>query len=284
MIKTLTNLVPVFLFLLTVNSYSAQQEIPNPVQAKIITNSETVKPGDEIKIGVHFKLEPGWHIYWKNAGDSGLPTKVKHTVPKGFEIKETFYPVPKTLIREGNILDYGYEDELVLITDIAVPTDAASSNFKIKTKATWVVCREVCIPGSNDLELQFPITNKNVLADESLFNIWQSQMPIKISRDKLPFKYSVKKTFSNENKLNFVNITLNWNTAVKDVNIFPNTDRSVYLKDILLKNNNSISSYSFTPVIFNKGENDIEDIELVISYKDENGKTIGIETIINLKG
>jgi DsbC/DsbD-like thiol-disulfide interchange protein len=284
MIKTLTSQALVFLFLLSVNGYSFEQEIPDPIQIKIFTNSEIPKPGDKIKVGVHFKLDPGWHIYWKNSGDSGLPTKVKHTVPKGFEIKETQYPVPKTLLREGNILDYGYEDELLLITDIYVPKDATNSSFKIKSEARWVVCREVCIPGNKELELQFPITKKAVLGDNSFFNVWHSQLPKKISKNKLPFKYSVQKKFSDENKLNFISITFNWDEEVKDVNIFPNIERSVYLKDIVLKNDRRTSSYSFSPVIFKKGENDIEEIEFVISYKDSDGQIRRIETIINLKG
>ena len=284
MIKTLTSQALVFLFLLSVNGYSFEQERPDPILSKMVTNSEIPKPGDKIKVGVHFKLDPGWHIYWKNSGDSGLPTKVKHTVPKGFEIKETQYPVPKTLLREGNILDYGYEDELLLITDLYVPKDATNSSFKIKSEARWVVCREVCIPGNKELELQFPITKKAVLGDNSFFNVWHSQLPKKISKNKLPFKYSVQKKFSDENKLNFVNITLNWDEEVKNVNIFPNTDRSVYLKEILLKNNRRTSSYSFSPVILKKGENDIEEIEFVISYTDSDGQIRRIETIINLKG
>jgi len=283
MIKTV-NLALLVLFLSSVISYSFEQEIPDPVKINIFTNSEMPKPGDKIKVGVHFKLDPGWHIYWKNPGDSGLPTKVKHTVPKGFEIKETFYPVPKTFFREGNILDYGYEDELLLITDIYIPKDATSSSFKIKSEARWVVCREVCIPGSKELDLLFPITNNVVLADDSFFNVWHSQLPKKISKNKLPFKYSVQKKFSDENKLNFITITFNWDEEIKDVNIFPNTERSVYLKDIELKNNRLTSSYSFSPVILKKGKNDIEEIEFVISYKDSDGQIRRIETIINLKG
>lgn len=283
MIKTF-NLVLLVLFLSSVSSYSFEQEIPDPVKINIFTNNAIPKPGDKIKVGIHFKLDQGWHIYWKNPGDSGLPTKVKHTVPEGFEIKETFYPVPKTFFREGNILDYGYEDELLLITDIYVPKDATSSSFQIKSEARWVVCREVCIPGSKELELQFPITKKAVLGDDSFFNVWHSQFPKKISKDKLPFKYSVQKKFSDENKLNFISITFNWDEEVKDVNIFPNTERSVYLKDIVLKNDKRTSSYSFSPVIFKKGKNDIEEIEFVISYKDSDGQIRRIETIINLKG
>jgi thiol:disulfide interchange protein DsbD len=284
MINTFTNLALTIIFLSGVNGHSFEQEIPDPVQTKIFTNKETAKPGDEIKVGVYFKLDPGWHIYWKNSGDSGLPTKVKHTVPKGFEIRETFYPVPKSFLRQGNILDYGYEDELLLITDIYVPKEASSNNFKIKSEARWVVCREVCILGSKNLELQFPITNKTVLSDDSFFNVWQSRLPIKIGKDKLPFKYSVNKKFNNENKLSYVSIALSWDTEVKDVSIFPNTDRSVFLKDIVLKNDKKISSYGFSPVIFKKGISDIDEIEFVITYKDKEGQTKGIETIINLQG
>lgn len=282
MFNTLCKIISILFILLTVTAYPFEQEIPDPVKTKIITNTKNVKPGEKIKVAIYFKLDPGWHIYWKNPGDSGLPTKVKYTAPNGFDIKKTYYPVPKTFIREGNILDYGYEDELLLIADIYVPENNVLNRFTINSEVNWVVCKEVCIIGTADFNLDYPITNKEYLEDETIFKKWESQVPKKLSRDNLPFKYSVEKRFNAENKLSFMKISFNWNKEISELNIFPNTDRSIYLKDIELKNENLHSSYSFSPVIFKKDKKDIEEMEFVISYKDSNGITRGIETILEL--
>lgn len=275
----------IFIFLfLTINTYALDQDIPDPVQIKIITDTETVEPGTMIKVGVYFKVDPGWHIYWKNPGDSGLPTKVKHLVPEGFEIKQTHYPVPKTFLREGNILDYGYEDELLLITDIYVPKDTDIKKFKIKSEALWVVCKEVCIAGSREIELQFPVNNTDIIEDDVFFMSWQSQLPVRINKDRHPFHYSVVKKFNEQKKLKQVDITFNWESEVKDVNIFPNTGRSIYLKNINLINDKKISYYGFSPVIFKNDIKDIKEIEFVISYKETDGQIKRIETLLDLSG
>ncbi|NIP38735.1 MAG: hypothetical protein GWO07_08345 [Candidatus Dadabacteria bacterium] len=267
---------------ITLSNYAVSEDIPNPVKTAIYTTNTKPEAGEVIQVGVQFRLDPDWHIYWKNPGDSGLPTRVNYTVPKGFELKETYYPLPKTFLREGNILDYGYEDELLLISDIKVPDDYDKRSFKISSEATWVVCREVCIPGSENLDMEFPIKDKRYAADRSLFDRWVLQNPKKVADDMLPFKYSVKKEFGDNEKVKYVDITLNWKYEVYDIEIFPDVDKSVYMKDIKLANGKNISSYSFSPVIFNKDRKDLDDLDIVVSYKDGDGNRVGIETTLNL--
>ena len=35
-----------------------------------------VAPGNEVWLGLKLQHIPHWHTYWKNAGDSGLPTSL----------------------------------------------------------------------------------------------------------------------------------------------------------------------------------------------------------------
>ncbi len=272
----------IILMMLCINAYAFDQDIPNPVKVEIITNQSELIGGEDHKIGVHFKLDPGWHIYWKNSGDSGLPTRVSFTLPDGILLKDTHYPVPKTFLREGNILDYGYEDELLLVSDIIIPSSYNGGNFKITTEANWVACKEVCIPGSENLELQYPVTNANNLAQNKLFNSWIAKKPHIINNDRLPYKYSVNKEYNEEGKLKQVDITLNWDEEVKNVEIFPDVDKSVYMKDIIFNSNKNISTYSFSPVIFNKNKKDLKELIIVISYDNIKGQRVGIETTLNL--
>jgi thiol:disulfide interchange protein len=105
-------------------------------------------PGD---IGIYFKLEPGWHVYWKNAGDSGEPPRVRWTLPEGVSAGPIQFPAPKRLPL-GPLMDFGYEDEVLFPITLNVSKLAQTGDVVLHAKVDWLVCREVCIPGKAELE------------------------------------------------------------------------------------------------------------------------------------
>jgi len=108
--------------------------------------------GQATKAGLYFKLEPGWHIYWKNAGDSGEPPHIKWTLPEGITAGPLQFPAPKRLPL-GPLMDFGYEDEVLFPFDFHVGPKVKTGEVKLQAKVDWLVCREVCIPGKADLEI-----------------------------------------------------------------------------------------------------------------------------------
>jgi len=102
--------------------------------------------------GLYFKLEPGWHIYWKNAGDSGEPPHIKWTPPEGISASALQFPPPKRLPL-GPLMDFGYENEVVFPFSIQVAKSAKTGPTDLHAKVDWLVCREVCIPGKAELDL-----------------------------------------------------------------------------------------------------------------------------------
>jgi thiol:disulfide interchange protein DsbD len=106
--------------------------------------------------GLYFKLEPGWHVYWKNAGDSGEPPQVKWTLPDGITAGPMEFPAPKRLPL-GPLMDFGYEDEVLFPIEIHVAKGAKLGPTILRASVNWLVCREVCIPGKAELELEYPI-------------------------------------------------------------------------------------------------------------------------------
>ncbi len=101
--------------------------------------------------GLYFKLEPGWHIYWKNPGDSGEPPHINWTLPKGITTTAMEFPAPKRLPL-GPLMDYGYEDFVVFPFHIKVDKRASIGPAVLHAKVDWLVCREVCIPGKAELD------------------------------------------------------------------------------------------------------------------------------------
>ncbi len=103
--------------------------------------------------GLYFKLEPGWHIYWGNAGDSGEPPHIHWTLPKGISATPMQFPAPKRLPL-GPLMDFGYENEVLFPFKFDVAKTVKPGPIMLRAKVDWLVCREVCIPGKADLELK----------------------------------------------------------------------------------------------------------------------------------
>jgi thiol:disulfide interchange protein DsbD len=124
-------------------------------------------------LGLYFKLEPGWHIYWKNAGDSGEPPRLRWTLPDGVTASDFKFPAPKRLPL-GPLMDFGYEDEVLFPLTIQVAKTVKPGPVTLHAKADWLVCREVCIPGKAELEIVRKIgsTNLPASAESSDYNLW----------------------------------------------------------------------------------------------------------------
>ncbi len=131
--------------------------------------------------GLYFKLEPGWHIYWKNAGDSGEPPHVKWTLPEGITASPLQFPAP-TRLPLGPLMDFGYENEVVFPFSFNVAKTAKPGPADLHAKVDWLVCREVCIPGKAELDLTKNVADRsaNSLAadpDAALIKRFTTQLP-----------------------------------------------------------------------------------------------------------
>jgi thiol:disulfide interchange protein/DsbC/DsbD-like thiol-disulfide interchange protein len=127
------------------------------VKAQLIASVNAVHPGDEILVGVHQRIIPHWHTYWINPGDSGLPTTIDYALPSGATAGEIQWPTPIRIIM-GPVTNYGYENEVTLLSRIKVPIDSAIGGvFSVNAKVKWLVCEEICIPQKVDLTLALPI-------------------------------------------------------------------------------------------------------------------------------
>ncbi len=130
------------------------------VRVELLVQNDTLYIGDWNKAGLYFKLEPGWHIYWKNPGDAGEPPHVLWTLPTGITAEPMLFPAPKRLPL-GPLMDYGYEGEVLfplkLIVSNGVEREGKIGNVGPSTlhaHVDWLVCRERCIPGKADLEVE----------------------------------------------------------------------------------------------------------------------------------
>ena len=132
------------------------------VTAELVAERSAVQPGGSLQIGLRLQHIPQWHTYWRNPGDSGLPTRIEWQLPAGATVGEIEWPAPKRL-PIGPLVNYGYEGELLLPLRFSAPADARpGSDLRLRARADWLVCHDVCIPESADLELLLPVVAAEV--------------------------------------------------------------------------------------------------------------------------
>jgi thiol:disulfide interchange protein DsbD len=126
------------------------------VRAELVAHApQGVAPGKPVWLGLAIEHQPHWHTYWKNPGDSGLPTTLQWQLPAGFVAGDVQWPTPQRL-PVGPLVNYGYEGSLLLPVKLTVPADFAGDTLAVKLHAEWLACKEVCIPESGDFALAVP--------------------------------------------------------------------------------------------------------------------------------
>jgi thiol:disulfide interchange protein DsbD len=122
------------------------------VEAELVAERSTPEPGKPFTVALRLQAAKGWHTYWRNPGDSGQPTSIRWQLPPGYRAGPIQWPVPERL-PIGPLANYGYEGEVLLLTDIVLPPDAQAP-ARIAAHAKWLVCNpERCIPQEADLVL-----------------------------------------------------------------------------------------------------------------------------------
>jgi thiol:disulfide interchange protein DsbD len=130
----------------------------DPVKARLIAEAGSIGPGETVWVSLHLEMQPGWHVYWRNPGDAGLPPEIAWTLPPGFAAGDIVWPTPERFV-VGGIGNYGYAGSVDLLVPITAPPALEGADPKpggaapIGAHAGWLVCSEICIPGEADLSL-----------------------------------------------------------------------------------------------------------------------------------
>lgn len=137
---------------------SAQEFSPDGpwVHPRLTADRASVAPGETFYIALHQDIAPGWHTYWRNPGDSGLPTELDLTLPEGWTVGEIVWPAPKAYPL-GPLTNYGYSNAVTLPVPVTVPADAAPGRIEIPAYASWLVCEDICVPEDAQLTLTLDV-------------------------------------------------------------------------------------------------------------------------------
>jgi thiol:disulfide interchange protein DsbD len=135
---------------------SAKNEGKDRVEGALLVDVAQVKPGGTFQVGVRFRMDPGWHIYWKNPGELGLATEVLWDTP-GTTLGEPRWPAPSTFrSSDGSITTYGYANEVLLFTE-ARASELATGSLQLSAAADLLVCEVHCVPAQFMLTRILPV-------------------------------------------------------------------------------------------------------------------------------
>jgi len=156
------------------------------LQAGLVAERLGVVGGQPFLAGLRLVHDPHWHTYWRNPGDSGLPTRIEWELPSGWRAGPIQWPTPKRL-PVGPLANFGYEDDLLLPVEILPPAGLAlGSEVVLRARASWLVCKDVCIPGEAFLALRLTVVKTSadaiLSADAQRFALARDRIP---NRDSL---------------------------------------------------------------------------------------------------
>ena len=144
--------------ILTAGVFIAQFQASQNVKAELISEVESIKPGEKFWIALKLDMAPEWHTYWRNPGDAGFPTQINWSLPENFSVSEIYWPYPE-IFEAGGVVSYGYKHEILLLSEVTSHADLSGENVKIEAEVSWLECKGMCLPGSAELSLNLPVNN-----------------------------------------------------------------------------------------------------------------------------
>ncbi len=147
--------------------------------ARLVLSHEAARPGETVLAGIHLRMAPKWHTYWENGGDSGMPTKIDWTLPRGITAASILWPVPRKHEASG-LITYIYENEVVLIVPLTLGPDATTGVVDLQAKVSWLECADgdKCVPESSSVSAKLAVGNDSRTSpDNAILDVWKKKLP-----------------------------------------------------------------------------------------------------------
>ncbi len=187
-------------------------------RVRLVLSHEAAKPGDTITAGIELTMDPAWHTYWKNGGDSGQETEIHWNLPAGISAGEIQWPTPEkfTTSDKLQLTTYVYHERAVLLVPLKVPANAPAGEHDLAALVKWLECEVACIPGSNIVRSTLLITNEAKLnSDTNFFAVAQKLLPSNQLPGNAKAKWDAPGTVTNRA------FVIEWTTDGTEPDFFP---------------------------------------------------------------
>ena len=151
--------------------------------SELVSSQRVVEPGQTFTAAIRMQMDPDWHIYWRNPGDSGTPPQVEWQLPQGVRADDIQWPLP-VKIKIDPLMIYGYRGEVFLLVNIHVPADYLQPQLPLHVHLKYLACRIACVPGDAKLALNLPVGSPSQKDP-----VWASA--ISRTKDQLPIRKKI---------------------------------------------------------------------------------------------
>jgi thiol:disulfide interchange protein len=146
------------------------------VKAQLVADTQHIEPGQKFRLGVLYTIVPKWHIYWKYAGDAGIPTQIDWQLPPGFQVGQLQWPLPTREQEPGGLEVFDYNNEVLLFTEVQAPQQLPAGPIELAAKSNWLVCERECVPGDAQLSLKLNDGGQGP-ANQDIFTKYSASVP-----------------------------------------------------------------------------------------------------------
>jgi thiol:disulfide interchange protein/DsbC/DsbD-like thiol-disulfide interchange protein len=140
----------------------------------LVSATDAVSAGQAFRVGLYFQLQPGWHTYWENPGDAGQPPNLTLSLSPGVAAGPIAWPTPQR-IAEGPVMTYAYTGSVLL--PVTITPAAANAPLTIQAHATWLVCKQICVPEQGEFRLDLPSGTATPSPQAPLFTAHDRAVP-----------------------------------------------------------------------------------------------------------
>lgn len=206
--------------------WSTGWSAPPRVHVSLVADRTAAVPATSLRLGVWLRIPDGWHIYWRNSGQSGLPTRLQVDLPTGWRAGPWIWPGPEEFTDPGGLRTYGYDREVLIWRTVHVPRSVQpGTQVRIRAVVSWLQCARVCIPGETEVELLLPVrTQARPSPQAPLWQRFERRRP----RPLREFPGRIRRVAGTEDSVTF---QVHWpGRSVRGLRWFPH-DRRMIVRD-----------------------------------------------------
>lgn len=150
------------------------------ITVRLLADHASLAAGQTFQLGLQLEPSEGWHTYWRNPGDSGLPIRIQWTLPPGVTAGDIQWPTPQAAA-VGGMMNYGYEQPALLVVPLTLANNISTETIHIAATANWLVCADSCIPQQGNFSLSLPVGELPSKANQQLFADARKAMPTQVA-------------------------------------------------------------------------------------------------------
>ncbi len=247
-----------------------------PARAAMLADTRAIAPGQTFTVGVLMTIEPGWHVYWINPGDAGLATSVRLNLPEGFTAGPVQFPTPIRFMQSEEVVGYGYIDQVMLLASVTAPQVLPAGPITLGAEASWLCCKEVCLPGKDKLELKLPVADSLQPANQEQFEHWKDRIPQPAGPDS-----AGEVTVQSEANGEFT-VMVQWKQPPAEVQFFPAPGEALRVSDIAVQTEGSTTHIRFQVQVLPGEMIQNKNLTIVVAYHQGDEPWRGIEAHVPL--